>query len=70
MFVFGLLLGVLDLAFGWGVNWEDNTLLWGILGIPVGLLAVWGLYVFLENRWKKVVVPIKDEISQIGKDVD
>lgn len=65
-FITGLIIGVLDVyIFDWGIDWDNN---WSInlLGLPVGLLAVWGFYVFLENSWKKSVVVVKDEIDDIG----
>lgn len=30
-----------------------NETLLGMLAIPVGVLACWGFYKFLENRWSK-----------------
>lgn len=67
MFVFGLLLGLLDLLFGWGVDWDKNSIMINLLGIPIGLLAVWIFYTLLEKNWKKAVAPIKDEINMIGR---
>ena len=53
-------------VFGWEFDWESR---FGVsyLSIPAGLLGVWGLYMVLENRWKKSVILIKDEINDIGK---
>ena len=55
-------------VFNWGFNWESGFGI-NLLVIPFGLAAVWGFYVLLENRWKKVVVLEKDEIQDIGKDI-
>ena len=65
-FVFGVVLFVLDFyVFGWDLDWENNFEV-NLLGLPVGLLSVWVLYMFLENRWKKRIVLVKDEIHDIG----
>lgn len=64
--IFGLLLGILDALFEWGINW-DNNLFINLLAIPMGLLAVWGLYVILKNQWEKNKVLVKDNIDEIGK---
>jgi len=67
--LFGILLGVLDLFFEWNIDWDNNFGI-NLLGIPIGLLADWALYVVLENRWKKKVVLVKDEIDDIGKSLE
>ena len=69
-FVFGVILGLLDIyVFDWGIDWDNNFGI-NLLGLPVGLLTVWGFYVFLENKWKKSVLVIKDEINDIGRSID
>ncbi|WP_406683115.1 hypothetical protein N1F78_10505 [Seonamhaeicola sp. MEBiC1930] len=68
-FAFGFIIGILDMLFDWGIDW-DTSYGWNLLGIPIGLLAVWGFYTLLENKWKKSVVVIKDEIQDIGKKYD
>lgn len=65
-FVLGIILGLFDFIFDWGIDW-DNNFGWNLLGIPAGLLAVWGFYVILDNKWKKSVIVVKDEIQDIGK---
>lgn len=57
------------LVFEWGFDWEKNYGM-SLLMIPLGLLAVWIFYHFLENRWKKSVVIVKDEIKDIGKNIE
>lgn len=66
-FVFGIIIASLDLLFDWGINWDDNINGFNLLGIPIGLLTLWGFYVLIEARWKKKFTPIIDEISDIGK---
>ncbi|ULC58871.1 hypothetical protein MBM09_13245 [Flaviramulus sp. BrNp1-15] len=69
-FVFGIVLAILDLyVFNWGIDWDNNFGI-NLLGLPVGLLAVWGFYMVLENKWKKTVVLVKDEIQDIGKNIE
>lgn len=66
-FVLGIVVAVLDIyIFDWGIDW-DNSLGVNLLGLPAGLLTIWGFYIFLENKWKKSVIVIKDEIDDIGK---
>ncbi|AJR04854.1 hypothetical protein AW14_07395 [Siansivirga zeaxanthinifaciens CC-SAMT-1] len=67
-FVFGVVLFVLDFyVFGWNLDWENNFGV-NLLGLPIGLLALWVLYMILESRWKKRIVLVKDEIKNIGND--
>lgn len=69
-FVFGIIIAFLDIyVFDWGIDWE-NTVGANLLSIPIGLLAVWGFYVFLESKWEKSVFIVKDEIEDIGKSVE
>ena len=67
--VFGVILALLDILFDWGIQWEDNFAI-NLLGVPVGLLAVWGFYTILKSKWKKPVAIVKDEISDIGKNME
>lgn len=64
--VFGVIIAFLDILFDWGINWDNNLGL-NLLGIPIGLIAVWGFYMILERKWKKSTVIIKNEIGDIGK---
>ncbi|MEP3838428.1 MAG: hypothetical protein ABJM36_12310 [Algibacter sp.] len=69
-FVFGILIALLDIyVFDWGMDWDSN---WGanLLGLPAGLLSLWGFYMFLENRWKNSMLVVKDEIEDIGKNIE
>ncbi|MCF7561368.1 hypothetical protein L3X39_12035 [Sabulilitoribacter multivorans] len=69
-FIFGIIVAILDVyVFDWGIDWE-NSFGVNLLGLPVGLLTVWGLYILLQNKWKKSVVLIKDEINDIGRNID
>ena len=68
LFVF--IIAFLDIyVFDWGYDWESS---YGInfISLPLGLLGVWGLYMLLENKWKKPVIVIKDEINDIGKNTE
>jgi len=67
--VFGVVLALLDILFNWGIDWDNNFGI-NLLGIPVGLLTVWGFYSILESRWKKSIVLVKDEINDIGRITD
>lgn len=67
--IFGLVLGILALIFEWNLDWDNNFGI-NLLGIHIGLLADWGLYLILENRWKKKIVLVKDEIEEIGKPLE
>ncbi len=67
--IFGVILAILDLYFEWQIDWDNNFGI-NLLGLPVGLLSVWGLYTFLEHRWKKIPVKVKDEIQEIGKHLE
>ena len=65
-----VLIALLDIYFfSWGFEWESRFGM-NLLALPIGLLAVWGVYTFLESRWKKQVIEVKDEINDIGKPQD
>jgi hypothetical protein len=67
-FVFGIVLGVLELLTE--TTWIEtkSDLVLGLIAMPFGLLACYGLYYFLEKTWKKEIVLQKDtRIEQIGK---
>lgn len=38
----------------WVYNTPDQLL--GLMGVPFGLAAMWGLYTVLKNSWKKEIV--------------
>lgn len=66
LLMFGVLLGILDQIFGWGIDWERNTVV-RFLDIPVGLLICYVLYIILERKWKSECQVI-DTIDDIGKE--
>ncbi|MCR8668572.1 hypothetical protein NO995_12835 [Aestuariibaculum sp. M13] len=68
LFVIGLVIFD-EFVFNWYIDWDNNSSI-SYLGIPVGLLTLYGFYKFLESRWKNNVVIIKDEIQDIGKSID
>jgi len=56
-------------VFEWGFDWESSYGI-NLISLPAGLLGVWGMYILLEYKWKKAVVVIKDEINDIGKNIE
>ncbi|XMO85618.1 hypothetical protein AAFN75_12555 [Algibacter sp. AS12] len=69
-FVFGMLIALLDIyVFDWGIDW-DNNFGANFNGLPVAILALWGFYMFLESKWKKSVIVVKNEIEDIGKNIE
>ena len=67
-FIGGLILGVLDALMELGIDWDNNLLL-GLLGLPFGIAASY-LFYYLLKSWSKSVVLVKDEINEIGKEVN
>ncbi|MCB0439438.1 MAG: hypothetical protein KDD20_11930 [Mangrovimonas sp.] len=68
-FIGGLILGVLDALMELGIDWDNNLLL-GLLGLPFGIAASYLFYYLLKKSWSKSVVLVKDEINEIGKQVN
>ena len=68
-FIFGLIIGIIDAAFGIGIDW-DNAILMTLIGLPIGLLACYGFYSILSRKWTKEDERNKKEIDDIGKDLD
>lgn len=64
----GLILGIASVFFGFEIDW-DNTLLMGIIGLPIGLLSCWLFYYLLEKKWKKKQIKPLESIDDIGKDL-
>ncbi|NQX84417.1 MAG: hypothetical protein HRT67_00585 [Flavobacteriaceae bacterium] len=64
-FIFAIVLGLIDLLFDLNINW-DNARGVNLLSIPIGILADYIFYKFLEKKWKKEVVLPQDKIDQIG----
>lgn len=64
-------IAILDVYFfGWNFDWQSSFGM-NLLAVPLGLLAVWGLYQILERRWKKLdVLRVTDEIQDIGMPID
>lgn len=67
--VFGVLMGIVDLIFGLNIDW-DNAFGLSLFGIPIGVAAVYGLYVILKKKWGKEKIVSKDEIQNIGEKSD
>jgi len=47
---------------------SSNDLVAGLIGLPFGLLSCYILYMYLEKKWKKEIVPTESLIDQIGND--
>jgi len=67
--VYVVVLAVLDDLFGFGIDW-DNAIALEYLAIPIGLAADYGFHILLKKKWEKSVIIIKDEIQDIGKDIE
>lgn len=65
-FISGILIGIYSELFGNGIE-SMNDLVVGIIAIPFGLLAIWGLYTALDKKWTQKKRNIHDEINEIGK---
>lgn len=61
-----LFLVLICLLFGIEFDFEKNETLLGYAVIPFGALGTYGLYKFLENKWKKEYVNPLSEIESIG----
>ncbi|MCK8479456.1 hypothetical protein [Psychroserpens algicola] len=68
-FAGGIILGVLDEVLGLGFDWDNNLLL-TLVAIPFGLGTMYLFYYLLKKNWKKTVVVEKNEIQDIGKQLD
>jgi hypothetical protein len=52
-FVAGIFLVILDLLMGWNWVGNEHDLVIGLISLPFGLLACWGVYKYLEITWQK-----------------
>jgi phosphotransferase system glucose/maltose/N-acetylglucosamine-specific IIC component len=68
-FAGGIILGVLDEVLGLGFDWDNNLLL-TLVAIPFGLGTMYLFYFLLKKNWKKTVVEEKNEIQDIGKQLE
>jgi len=66
-FIFGIILFVVGGFIGLGINWEGYGI--NLLALPVGILADYGFYKYLESKWKKAETISANEIDDIGKDI-
>lgn len=64
-FVLGFLiaLGIMEIDL-------ENSFMISIIAVPFGLAAVYLFYILLEKKWKKAVVIVKDEINDIGGNIE
>ncbi|MCX2679064.1 hypothetical protein OOZ15_03845 [Galbibacter sp. EGI 63066] len=49
---------------------NGNDIVLSLIVLPFGLLATYGLYVLLENNFKKSYINVIDELDDIGKKED
>jgi hypothetical protein len=68
-FIGGIILGVFDEILGLGLDW-DNTLMLTFIALPFGLGSAYLLYTLLNKNWKKTVVIERNEIQDIGKNIE
>lgn len=68
-FIGGILLGLLDLIFEIGFDYDNSTLL-GFMALPFGIASTYLFYYLLKKQWSNSIVIIKDEIQDIGKQLD
>ena len=61
----GVFLGLLDLVFGWNIDWEGNTAI-NLLGLPIGIGFSYLFYILLESKWKKDKIEVIESIDDIG----
>ncbi len=65
----GFILGLLEVYFQIGIDWE-NTFLLTIILMPFAVGVCYLLHYLLKRSWEKNVVVVKDEIQDIGKDIE
>ncbi len=66
MVVAVLIFVLVCLLFGIEFDFERNETVLGYAAIPFGLLGTYGVYKFLEKKWKKEYVNPLAEIDSIG----
>jgi hypothetical protein len=52
----GFLIGVFAVFFEWDAIFDLPEVLLGLIALPLGLAAAWGLHTILRKNWEKVVV--------------
>ena len=65
----GLVIGFADMIFDLGIDFDDTSTLI-FIAVPFGLGAAFIFYFLLTKKWKKEVVVEKDEIQDIGRNVE
>lgn len=66
----GIILGIfIELVLSSSIdNYSD--LFFSLMALPFGILTTCLFYFLLRKKWKKSVVIVKDEIQDIGKNID
>ena len=65
----GVIIGVADELFDLVVNW-DSIFSLGLIAISFGISFAFLVYILIKRHLKKSVVVIKDEINDIGKNIE
>lgn len=65
----GIILGFLDVLFALNFDW-DSSLFLGLIALPFGIVAAYFIYIVLKRKWKKETGVAKDEIQDIGKNIE
>lgn len=68
-FIGGLFLGIFIELGIVNISLENNFVI-GLIAIPFALGLVYLFYIYLEKKWKKSALLIKDEIKDIGKNIE
>ena len=63
-FVGGIIIGLIDVFAGTNYADESNTIILNLIALPFGLLAVWGFYKLLENKWGAQKFGEEDSLDQ------
>lgn len=51
----GFLIGILAVFFEWDAIFEMSDIILGLIALPFGLAAAWGLHTILRKNWEKNV---------------
>ncbi len=64
-FIGGIIIALISMLMGNESFIEDqNSLVLGLIALPFGLLACWGLYAILKNMWSKKLVDSIDTLDE------
>lgn len=63
------MIGFADIMLDVGIDFENSGILL-LIAIPFGLGASYIFYYILNRKWKNEIVIEKDEIQNIGQDIE